>query len=139
MRPLTSIHPETRSSFHPAAMRKPHPRSLAFSMPAEPERMITAVATPEGKRRRSRSIICLRRGMMSTTPSSAPAMPPRSSGATWKESPAWPSLTHLALSMNSAGRVKMIPVPAVLMPDAMVWLMLFSIIVPFFMTPRRRA
>ena len=76
---------------------------------------------------------------MSTTPKMAPAIPPTTSGIAENSIPGSPSARHFASSMKRAGTVKTTPVPAVLIPEAMVWLMLFSIIDFLPRTPLRRA
>jgi hypothetical protein len=104
---------------------------MAFAGPAPGLLRITATPVPLGKRRRSMSIICLRRGMMNAVPSTAPAHP----ASVMSQKLALPIARGMPIS-SSTGTVKMMPLLEVFTAEAIVCPMFVSRIDPRRNTPR---
>ena len=106
----------------------PTSSTFAFATPSPGERSTEATAVPVGKRRRSRSTICLRVGMMKATPRVAPAMQAATSQTVliWACSP----------SRKSTGTVKITPEFEVFTVEATVCARFVSTIVPLRKMPR---
>ena len=118
-----------------AEMTKPNSSSFALldPFPLAVLIIIVAVAIPLGNFKRSISIICFLRGTITTTPNTAPLSAARAKAV--RLSVILKLIPILVASKNMAGRVKVTPEPDVLIPEATVWFILFSMEVPFLKTP----
>ena len=111
-----------------ALTKAPDRSSTALCTPAPGDLRIVATATPPGYVSRSKSIICLRRGMMNPMPNTPPAMQANTMRTTLKS---------VSPRMNNAGTVNIMPADAPFTALAIVWLMLFSTMLVRPIRPRR--